>query len=418
MIVVPISGCRVLNSNMTAILVEQAKSIYLIDAGKGFEQIPSKVRRVTPQYLSRIQPITPNFQILDPYLLSGYSVRGVILTHIHNDHLGGIEQMWKFLKSRGQSPLTYSGMVTGRLARALVGSKNWPQSTITLQDNKLLVTPQGCRILPIALNHSVMGTIGFLFKADGKKLLYLPDFCLDYDPIIGPNQRDIDRRLHLIGKEGIDILVCQSTVASMDFQQIPSTERQVCARIVNHLGYHHDYQGIIVSGWGTSGTRVKAVIEKACEMGRQVLLIGRNLTKLTDQYFNLGIIEPSCRSKVRRVRDLSQAGKLKRKYLILTTGHQGQYSAGLPRMLRGQLPYPWGSKDVVLILSKTIPRPSCTISRSFLLNQMVARRIKFFQNIHKSGHVTGLGLVRVLGCLRNPGLLLANHGDQHQMVGW
>lgn len=406
---------------MTAILLDNG-DMYLIDSGSGMKEpdTPGHRKRIlTPHYLSKVTRVNPNFSIITPYLNQGYVVRGVIITHIHNDHTGSIPMMVSYLKSKNQDPIYYGSKTTMTLLKSLDIHLNRDKIVFLEEDVPLI--RDGLTIQSIPVNHSTIGTVSLYLTYKGVKAYYLPDFCRDYLPVIGPNQVELDKKWTEIGKKGLDLLICESTVlsdASGDELECPPTEAQVCARLESIIrNLHLKMKGIVVAGFATNPVRTIATIRAALGVGREVITIGLNLSRLLLGYRKLGLLTTQEFKKIHSHKEFPSLTRNKSEYLILTTGHQGEYLAGVPRMLRDEIRYNFDMNDTLILTSRTIPKTAPIINKGDMFNQLRMRRVHVVDEVHKSGHISGTELISVLRSLE-PKHVFANHGDYFQQAGW
>ena len=181
--------------------------------------------------------------------------------------------------------------------------------------------------------------------------------------------------------------------------------------------YHLKKKGLIVTGFMTNCTRTCVAIEHAISLGRPVLTLGRSTNSLVDAYFELGLLDPKLRSRVTDLKKMETKKIIKSRYVIITTGHQGEYDAGLTRIARDEIRLNIGQDDVILICSTTIPKIGPIVSRADLKNHLLQRRVEVVEDIHKSGHITGTELSKVVLRLK-PKKIIANHGDLIEQAGW
>ena len=417
--VLPISGSRVLDSNMT--VIKFGDNLYIHDSGKGMGEVEGNKRILTPTFLSKTPQKIPDFKILDPYLKEGCRVSAVIITHMHADHTGSLKDLRVYLSQKDQDPVFYCSKEVAICLKYL--KQKIPEQMIkTLKEYEPFLTKENVHLKPIPVNHSTIGTMGIYYEYQGKNLLYLPDFCVDYEPGWGPDQSRIESEFHRLGKKGVDGVVCESTLATEGFESLeipPKSEAQVCSRLRSCLRYYHKKKaGIIVSGFATNAVRTCEAIKETLALGRRVGVLGSNLKNLIDSYFILGLLPSSDRDKIEDVSKPPALYEVKRSYVIITSGHQGEALAGLTRIASDLVPYKIGSNDVVLLCSKTIPKIGPIISRGDMLNNLRMRRVLVIeQGLHKSGHIDGGQLVHILKLLK-PKKLIANHGDYEKMLGW
>jgi len=413
-----IAGCRKLICNMTLLVNEDNKQILIFDSGKGMAEVPKNISRITHVHLGRPKIVTPNFSILAKYLKQGYTIVGLIITHLHNDHLGSIVELTKYLESLGVK-LTfkiYCSAVTRKLGLKSLKSSYFKENSEVLEPFAIKKITEDLKIYSFEVCHSAPQTMGIYCKMGGKKLLYLPDMKLDYDPVIGPSQGHI---LDLIEKlsKNVDGVVLESTTTSSTKPNI--TENEVRAKLRNLLSYYSDIkEGIIVTSFSTNAARILSIIEATIKSKRTLAVFGRAMQNCLNVFFEQQLIPEVYKNNVEFIDNINIVEKKKKKYVLLCSGHQGETNSALFKIVNGLLPYKLTSKDLVLFSSKLIPVLNCTVSRALLFTELLQRRTQVIDEVHTSGHINRQDTEIVVQRLSKAKKFFINHGDIKESVNY
>lgn len=419
-----ISGYGKLVSNMTAIVYN--KSMILIDAGKGME-IPDKWTYLSTKNLSKLIPITPNVKYLDNFLDNGYKVEALIITHPHGDHIGGIQEVYKYLLTKGYDkssiPLYCSSFTNEFGKKSIPGWSSYDFRKLE-EDMECVVEKNVCKFYPFFLGHSSYHSAALYFTIKNKTILFLPDHKRDYDNYIGPNQLEIDKRLGLIFKEGVDALILEAT-SVLAFKEKTLLNKNLPegaiytglrSKICSLSQRSHN---IFVSSYSTNPARIKSVIDAGRLVGKTVAIYGRGMWNGYSAALNEGLFDPKDCEHVIKLEDSTALNK--GGYIVMLTGHMGEGQAKLNKLLRNVDPYEWHRKDKIILASTVIPKEGAIFSRSCLMNVILSKRIEFFTGedtpgLHTSGHIGYNDYVYYVNVIRNCKKVVINHGDRKEQL--
>lgn len=419
-----ISGYGKLVSNMTAIVYD--KSVILIDAGKGM-QIPDKWNYLSIKNLAKLTPTTPNVKYLDKFVDNGYTIEALIITHPHGDHIGGIQEVYKYLQNKGYDkssiPL-YCSNFTNEFGKKSVPGWNSYNSNILEEDVEHIIEKDACKFYSFFLGHSSYHSSALYFTIKNKTILFLPDHKRDYDNYIGPNQVEIDKRLEKIFEEGVDTLILEATsvLAFKDKTLVNKNlpEGAVYSALRSKIcAIAPSANNIFVSTYSTNPARIKAVIDAGVMVGKPVAIYGRGMWNGYCAAVNSGLFAPEECENVVKLEDSTALNK--GGFIVLLTGHMGESQAKLNKLLRNIDPYEWSRSDKVILASTVIPKEGALYSRSCLINLILSKRIEYYTGedtpgIHTSGHIGYHDFVYYVKSVKSCKKVIINHGDRKEQL--
>ncbi len=385
--VVPLGGMEQVGSNM--MFIETSKDIVIIDTGLNF---PS------PEHLG-IDVLVPDVSYL---VKNKAKIRGVIYTHGHLDHIGGIPFI---LPQLGFPPLFMT-----RLTKELVLA-NCEEHKINSRLKITEITPKSKIKLGIFdfeffhINHSIPDGVGIVCKTPLGAIVHSSDFKFDYKPA---DDQPIDlSRIAQIGKSGVLMAMVDSTSASKSGHTLSeSVIEDHLKKIVSAATGR-----LVLATFASNIGRISKVIELAEKLGRTVFLSGRSMEK------NMAIARKLnyLRCKDGSLERMSnKADKMPpHKVLILSTGSQGEELAALTRMAAGT------HKNIKLRKSDTVvfsssPIPGNEMAIVSVRNNLAEIGVKAINNkeldIHVSGHAHAEEC-KLMTTLLNPKYFVPIHGE-------
>ncbi|MBT4879378.1 MAG: ribonuclease J [Alphaproteobacteria bacterium] len=305
---------------------------------------------------------------------------GLLLTHAHEDHIGAVPYLWKYL----QCPI-YATPFTVDLVRRKLDDVG------LLKKAKIIEIPLSgtvdigpFNINLITLTHSIPEPNGVAIKTPLGTVLHTGDWKLDPDPIIG-SQPD-EKALRKLGKEGVLAMVCDST--NVFEPDNSGSEGEVQEGLIDVMGRYKDSM-IVVASFASNVARLESIATAAQKLGRKVTLVGRSLDRMNYAARSLGYLK-----NVAPFISHQEAQSVPRdKLVLISTGSQGESRAALNRIAHQQhRSFHIEHGDVVIFSSRIIPGNEKRISA--LMNTLVRLGAEIVvQNkllgktkIHVSGH--------------------------------
>lgn len=327
------------------------------------------------------------------------NLAGIVLTHGHEDHLGAVLDLWPKLRV----PLYATPFTAGLLAAKRLGepgAADVPIKTVQL-GSRFNVGPFDVELVSVA--HSIPESNALILRTPLGNVLHTGDWKLDPTPIIGPPTDEA--KLRALGDEGCLALIGDSTNAVRDGRS-PS-ERDVARTLAELIAGAK--ARVAVTTFASNVARIRAVADAALACGREVVLVGRAMDRITQVARETGYLDG--------VKDFLSSdfyGHLPPdKVVALCTGSQGEPRAALARIAEDQHPNVTLAKgDRVIFSSRTIPGNEKAVGR--VVNGLVRQGIEVITDrthlVHVSGHPRRAEMRDLYGWVR-PRMAVPVHGE-------
>ncbi len=381
--IIPLGGLEQIGMNMTAF--EYGDSIVVVDCGIAF---PS-------EDMLGIDCIIPDVT----YLKDNRSkVKGFVITHGHEDHIGALPYILKDLNVP-----VYSTRLTIALIQHKLEEHGLADSA------KLFVVKHGdtvplgdFNVEFIKTNHSISDSSALAIFSPAGIIFHTGDFKIDYTPVFG-EAADLQRMAEL-GKQGVLALLCESTNAIR--QGFTMSERTV-GRTFDIIFAEHKENRIIVATFASNVDRVQQVINTAYKYGRKVVVEGRSMVNVIGIANELGYISIP-KGTLIDIEELKNYPP--EQTVIVTTGSQGESMAALSRMAGGtHRKVTITPSDVVVMSSHPIPGNEKAVDN--VINELSIKGAEvIFQDTHVSGHACAEEIKLMYSLLR-PKFSLPIHGE-------
>ena len=390
--ILPLGGLGEIGLNMMA--VECRGEILLIDCGLMFPEA----------YMMGVDLVIPDISALAG---REQDIRGLLLTHGHEDHIGAIPFLYEAL---GCPPIYGTALTLGLLRNKLDEHRLSGRATLETVRPRQSVQLGLFEVEFYRAAHSIVDGAGLIIRTPAGTVVHTGDFKLDQTPVDG-EPTDL-ARLAACGEEGILLLMADST--NVEKEGFTLSERVVGEAFQQILPRCGDGL-VMVATFSSNIHRIQQVVDAAIACGRSVLINGRSMVANTDIARKLGYlnIPDSALIDLRDLRDLPRD-----QVLVITTGSQGEPLSALARIAMDdhkQLSLEPG--DTVILSSKFIPGNEKAISD--LINHLYRRGAEVFyettSEVHVSGHASQEELKLVLS-LTKPRYFVPIHGEYRHLV--
>lgn len=384
--IIPLGGLDAIGKNMTAF--ECDGDMILDDAGLMFpdDDHPG------------IDLILPDYTYV---LENADKLRGIVITHGHEDHTGSLPYL---LKDLDRTVPIYAtkltlGLIEGKFAEHRI--KNTKLIEIKPGDQIKL----GCMTVDFfAVNHSIPGAVGLFLQSPAGNVLHTGDFKLDQTPIDGVHT-DFGA-LARFGEIGVDLMMSDSTNAmNPTFTPSEAEVGKTLAQIISQAKGR-----VIIASFASHIHRMQQICDAAIANGRKVVVTGRSMVQNTDIARKLGYLNISDN-------DLIDAYDLKgtpsEKVVIMCTGSQGEPLSALARIANGEhrtIDIERG--DTVIISATPVPGNEKAVTR--VINSLAKIGADVYDKsrarVHVSGHASAEELKIVLSIVK-PRAFMPVHGE-------
>ena len=390
--VIPLGGLGEIGKNMTAI--EYGQDIVVIDCGMGFPE----------EDMPGIDLVIPDIT----YLTSNREkVRGILLTHGHEDHIGAVPYVLKQLNVPIWGTALTIGIIKNKLSEHRLDFK--PQLNTVKAGDKVRLGVFEAEFIHV--NHSIADSCAIALSTPRGLIVHSGDFKLDVTPIEG-EMMDLTRFGEL-GKKGVKLLMCESTNAERS--GFTPSERSVGGALENLFTANPDKR-IVIATFSSNVHRVQQIINISIAHGRRVALTGRSMLNVVSAACELGYMHfPEG--------TLIDIGDIKRfrpgDLTLITTGSQGEPMSALYRMAYGDhAQVTLNTSDLVVLSSSAIPGNEKFIGR--IINELSRAGIKVvtdsvFFGVHASGHACAEEIKLLIGLLK-PKYYMPVHGEYRHLA--
>ncbi len=384
-------GVGEIGKNMTAI--EYENDIIVIDAGIIFptEEMPG------------IDLVFPDITYL---VENKKKIRGVFLTHGHEDHIGGVPYLMKEL-----DPAT--PVYGTRLTLALVDNKLREHR---LNNVRLMTVRPKDRIKAgvftvdiVNVNHSIAGATALAVETPYGIIFHSGDFKIDLTPVAGS---PIDlAEIAEYGKRGVLLYLGEST--NIERPGFTMSEK-VVGTTLSHLFAEHADRRIIIATFASNVHRLQQIIDIAVQHRRKVALSGRSMLSVVDAAAKIGeiTIPEGVLIDVEKTKNYFD-----REIVIVSTGSQGEPMSALTRMAAGEFnKVTIGPNDTIIISASPIPGNERMIYR--VINNLMKRGAEVvyesLEKIHVSGHACQEEH-KIMHALLRPKFFIPVHGEYRHL---
>ena len=380
--IIPLGGLNAIGMNIT--LIEDENDIIIIDCGNAFPT----------EDLLGIDLVIPDISYLKK---NQNKIRGLVLTHGHEDHIGAIPYVFKEINVPIYGTRLTLALVEGKLKEHKI--TGYKLNTVNFSD---IVKLGNMYVEFIKTNHSIVDSAALAIYTKAGIVMHTGDFKVDYTPVFG-DSIDLSHFAE-IGRMGVLALLSDSTNAIKP--GFTMSERTV-GKIFDSIFNEHNNDRIIVSTFASNVDRVRQVIDTASRYGRKVAIEGKSMINIINIATALGYINVPKGT-------LIQTDMLKNfkdeKTVIITTGSQGESMAALSRMAQGtNKKINIKAGDVVILSSSPIPGNEKAVNR--IIDELYRLHATvIYQDTHVSGHACAEEL-KLIYTLVNPKYAIPVHGE-------
>ena len=330
-------------------------------------------------------------------------IKGLIITHGHEDHIGGIP----FLLQSIKIPVIYAPKIAADLINKKLEERNISYEDMEIITSDLIINTKYFKIEFINTTHSIPDSFAIAIHTPNGLIFETGDFKFDLTPI-GP-MADIHKMAKL-GSEGVKLLLSDSTNALSEGSS--KSESSVDGTLNDIISRHHGR--VIIATFASNIFRIKHIVETCKQYNRKIVVFGRSMENAIELALNNGLFTDRS-----QFIDAYQAKSLKRNEVcILCTGTQGEPLAALSRIANGvHKQISLLNDDLVIFSSSAIPGNAASINK--IINKLYLKGVRVFTNtefsdIHTSGHAKEEELKWMLRII-TPEYFMPMHGEYRML---
>ena len=387
--IIPLGGVDGIGMNMTAF--EYGEDILLVDCGMAFPE----------ENMPGVDVVIPDFTYL---VKNAHKVRGLVLTHGHEDHIGAVPYLLKKVPCEVYGTRLTLGILDGKLAEHNIRT----QDLYEVRAGEM-ITLGTFDVEFIHVNHSMPDAVALCITTPCGRIVHTGDFKIDFTPI-GTTPIDLGRFAEL-GRKGVKLLMCDSTNAERPgYTPSESTLNASFDRI-----FRDDKRRVVIATFSSNVHRVQQILEACAAAGRKVALTGRSLQNVLRAAQRLGYIE----IPEGLVIDIADCKYFPPEQLaIITTGSQGEPMSALYRMAFGAHPMvSLSASDLVVLSASCIPGNEKLVTK--IINELYKLGVEVItdrtDDVHVSGHACREEL-KVLHSLVKADCFVPLHGEYKHLV--
>ena len=383
-------------------LGEIGKNMYVIQYGDDIVVIDSGLKFPEEEMLG-IDLVIPDISYLEENI---EKVRAIILTHGHEDHIGGLSYVLREINVPVYGTKLTLGLVAGKLREAQILS----EASLNLVTNESILNIGVFKISFFKTNHSIPDSVGIIIETPEGVVVHTGDFKFDFTPV--NNQPADIHKMAEIGNKGVLVLLSDSTNAERE--GFTGSERSV-GEAINEV-IRKAKQRVIVATFASNIHRVQQVIDAALIYDKKIAIVGRSMINVVNIGIELGYLNVPDGMIV----DVEEINKLPaERVVIISTGSQGEPMSALTRMARSThrkldiLP-----GDTVVIAASPIPGNEKYVARTvdqlFRSGADVIYGPGSISGVHVSGHGCQDELKLMLNLIK-PKYFIPIHGEYRML---
>ncbi len=385
--VIPLGGLHEVGKNITAF--EYEDEILVVDCGVAFPE----------DDMLGIDLVIPDFNYL---LKNRDKVKGIVLTHGHEDHIGSLPYLLREL-----SVPVYGTRLTIGLVEAKLREHNLLNSVerVNVNAGETIKPGKHFKVEFIRSNHSIADSVALAITTPAGVVIHSGDFKVDYTPVQG---EPIDlQKLAEYGKKGVLLFMCESTnVERPGYTMSEST----IGKIFEEIFESSADQRIMVATFSSNIDRIQQIINCAQASDRKVCVVGRSMTNVVKAACELGYINYKEGTFI-------EPNELKNyddhRLVIITTGSQGETMSALSRIASNehkQIEVKPGDK--IIISASPIPGNEKNVSH--VINELLKKGAEVIydglMDVHVSGHARQEE-IKLLHAIIKPKYFMPIHGE-------
>lgn len=384
--IIPLGGLNEIGKNLTCI--ECGSDMFIIDCGLAFPDAE----------MPGVDLVLPDYTYVER---NQEKLRGIVLTHGHEDHIGGLPYFLRKINTPIYGTRLTLGLVEGKLKEHGLLKSTSLNVVVPNQTIKL-----GCMAVEfIRVNHSIPDAVGIAVHTPAGVIVHTGDFKIDTTPI---NGECIDlAKFGELGTKGVLLLMADSTNAERPGYTL--TERKV-GQSFEKLFAQAGKRRIIIATFSSNIHRIQQVVDHAKAHGRKLAVSGRSMNNVVSKAIELGYLTVPKGMLI----DIEEIGRFPDdKLVIVTTGSQGEPMSALTRMsTNDHRQVSITPNDMIIISATPIPGNEKLVGKvvNELLKSGAMVIYEAMYEVHVSGHACQEEL-KIILALTKPKFFMPVHGE-------
>lgn len=389
--VISLGGLNEVGKNIT--VLEYQDDIIVVDCGLGFPD----------NEMLGVDLVIPDISYLEK---NSSKIRGVFLTHGHEDHIGAIPYVLRSINPEIYGTKLTLGIIENKLTEHVL---EYEPKLNCVQPGDIIKAGV-FSVEFIHVNHSIADACCLAIKTPVGMVIHSGDFKLDLTPVDG-DIMDITR-LGELGKKGVTLLMCESTNA--EHPGYTMSEKRVGASLESIFMQHRDKR-IVVATFSSNVHRVQQIINKSEKYKRKVAILGRSMQNIVRAANELGYMNIPEGTLI----DINEIKRYRPDQLTLvTTGSQGEPMSALYRMaFSDHDKVDLTSSDLVVISAHPIPGNEKLVNK--IINELMKKGVSVFKDNLVEVHVSGHGCqeeLKLMHALTKPKYFIPIHGECRHLM--
>ena len=389
--IIPLGGIQEIGKNIT--VFEYGNDIVIVDCGVSFPE----------DDMLGIDLVIPDFTYL---VKNREKIRGLVITHGHEDHIGSIPY---FIKELGDIPIYATKLTAGLIENKLEEHHLKEITRLKVVNQGQTIVLGKMRVEFIRSSHSIPDAVALAIHTPVGTVVHTGDFKIDYTPI---DDARIDLgRLAELGNKGVLALLSDSTNSERKgYTMSESTVGEVFDKL-----FFNCKKRIVVATFASNVHRVQQIVDAAVENNRKIAVCGRSMINMIETAIELGYINvpKNVFIDIDMVKNYTDD-----QLVIITTGSQGEAMSALTRMANGEhKKVNITANDLVIISATPIPGNEKYVAKVIDDLMKIGAEVVYsaLADVHVSGHACQEEQKLMLSLVR-PKYFVPVHGEYRQLI--
>ena len=388
--IIPLGGLLEIGKNIT--VFEYENDIILVDCGLAFPE----------DDMLGIDLVIPDLAYLEK---NKDKIRGLVVTHGHEDHIGAIP----YLLKQFNVPIYATKLTIGLIEHKLEEHKLLRSTKLKIVNPGQTISLGSMKVEFIRITHSIPDACSLAIHTPVGTVVHTGDFKIDYTPIDG-EMVDFGR-LAALGNKGVLALMSDSTNSERKgYTMSESTVGEVLDKL-----FINCTKRIVVATFSSNVHRIQQIVNSAVKYGRKIAICGRSMQNVIETARKLGYIEVPDNVFI----DIDMIKSYPDENLtIITTGSQGETMSALTRMAAGEhKKVQITPNDLIIISANPIPGNENSVSKVIDDLMKIGAEVVYnaLEDIHVSGHACQEEQKLMISLIR-PKYFIPVHGEYRQLV--